>query len=200
LATNTMSTPRGGQYQLTLPDGSKVWLNAASSIRYPVTFGKTREVSITGEAWFEVAQNKSAPFIVKTITDEITVLGTSFNINSYSDEPAVKTSLAEGSIKINNKILKPGQAYINNQIISTNLAHDLAWKNNVFRFDSEDLPSILRQLSRWYDLDITNNSNIKSKFTGIISRNVNADEVLHMLEQTGKVHFKIEDRKIIVIN
>ncbi|MBO9571593.1 MAG: FecR domain-containing protein, partial [Chitinophagaceae bacterium] len=119
---NTMTTPKGGQYQLTLSDGTKVWLNAASSITYPITFTeKNRTVSITGEAYFEVAKNKTKPFIVKTTTDEITVLGTSFNVNAYADEKAMKTSLIEGSIKIGGTILQPGSAYVNGKIIKTDI-------------------------------------------------------------------------------
>ncbi|MBO9572857.1 MAG: FecR family protein, partial [Chitinophagaceae bacterium] len=154
LATfNTMSTPRGGQYQLTLSDGTKVWLNAASSITYPTAFnGNTREVKITGEVYFEVAKNKSRPFIVKTPTDEITVLGTEFNINAYQDETAVKTTLVEGSVKINNTVIKPGQAYSKGKLFKTNIQQDIAWKNGYFMFDSENITSVMRKISRWYNV------------------------------------------------
>ncbi|MBO9571981.1 MAG: FecR domain-containing protein, partial [Chitinophagaceae bacterium] len=166
MVMNTMSTPRGGQYQLTLSDGTRVWLNAASSITYPTSFTeKTREVSITGEAYFEVSTNKSKPFIVSVVskpspfekggsreinrdTDsrgiyQITVLGTSFNVNSYPDETP-KTSLIDGSIKINNSILKPGQAYTNGKITTTNITQDLAWKNGEFNFQDLNLEQAMR--------------------------------------------------------
>ncbi len=198
--TNTMRTPRGGQYQLTLPDGTKAWLNAASSITYPTTFtGKQRIVKISGEVYFEVSKNKNHPFIVQTRTDSITVLGTSFNINAYSDEAFVKTSLLEGAIQINNKILNPGQAYINGKIINANIEQAISWRNGIFRFESEELSSIFRQVSRWYDVEIENRNNINIKFTGIISRKANVSEVLKMLELTGKVHFEIKGKKIIVM-
>ncbi|MBO9572409.1 MAG: FecR domain-containing protein, partial [Chitinophagaceae bacterium] len=150
LSYNTMSTPKGGQYQLTLADGTRVWLNAASSITYPTAFNnKIREVSITGEAYFDVAKNKSQPFIVKTNEEQVTVLGTEFNINAYPDEIS-KTSLINGSVKIGAQILQPGEAFINNKIIKTNITQDIAWKNGVFDFNDLNGEQAMRQLSRWY--------------------------------------------------
>ncbi len=132
-AMNTMSTPKGGQYKLTLADGTKVWLNAASSITYPTTFTKnTRKVTVTGEVYFEVAGNSSKPFIVKTYKDEIQVLGTQFNVNAYVDESTIKTSLIEGSVKVNDKILRPGEAYSNGNVTATDLQQDIAWKRWLF--------------------------------------------------------------------
>ncbi|MBO9571230.1 MAG: FecR family protein [Chitinophagaceae bacterium] len=155
LTTNTMSTPRGGQYQLTLSDGTKVWLNAASSITYPTAFtANNRTVQIKGEAYFEVSQNKLKPFIVKSGDNEITVLGTSFNINAYGDEPVFKTSLIEGAIKVNNKIIQPGQAYVSGKIINTNIQQDIAWKNGGFDFTDITIAEAARQISRWYDVEI----------------------------------------------
>ncbi|MBO9573883.1 MAG: FecR domain-containing protein, partial [Chitinophagaceae bacterium] len=135
-------TPRGGQYQVTLSDGTQVWLNAASSIRFPNIFtGATREVEVTGEVYFEVRTNAKVPFIVKTGNEQVTVLGTSFNINSYKDEPG-KISLVEGSVKVNTVILKPGEAYTNGKIITTNVDQDIAWKNGFFSFTDANIKSV----------------------------------------------------------
>jgi transmembrane sensor len=196
---NTMSTPRGGQYQLTLPDGSKVWLNSLTTITYPTIFNKNREISITGEAYFEINPNPASPFIVKTIKDKIEVLGTSFNVNSYTDEPFVKTSLINGSIRINYKTLKPGEAFINNKIIKTNLDHDLAWKNGYFSFEKTSLQSVMRQLSRWYDVDIIYEGNIPERtFSGEIGRSLTLEQVLKGLSKT-KINYRIENRQIIIM-
>ncbi|MBO9571816.1 MAG: FecR domain-containing protein, partial [Chitinophagaceae bacterium] len=149
LATfNTMTTPKGGQYQLTLSDGTKVWLNAASSITYPTAFrGNTREVSIIGEAYFEVAKNAKQPFHVKTSKEKITVLGTEFNVHVYDEEPS-KTSLIEGSVKINDRILQPGQAFVDGKIIATNIEQDIAWKNGYFPLEGKSLRNVMRELER----------------------------------------------------
>lgn len=210
---NTLSTPRGGQYQLTLPDGSKVWLNAASSITYPTAFtGTERKVTITGEAYFEVVHNAAMPFHVSVNGIDVEDLGTHFNINAYTDEPEIKTTLLEGSVRIakaNHKlILKPGQQAIisNNQRIEITKSVDLddvvAWKDGKFRFNSVDIQSIMRQAARWYDVEVEYEDNGKvnepETFSGGISRNVNVSELLHILEITGKVHFDIEGKKIIV--
>ncbi len=150
-----MTTPRGGQYQLTLPDGTQVWLNAASSITYPTTFiEKNRTVKITGEVYFEVKKNSAKPFRVETRKDKIEVLGTNFNVNSYSEESIIKTSLLQGSVRINEKILKPGEAYLNGNIVKTNIEQDIAWKNGVFDFRNMSVEAALKQLARWYDVDI----------------------------------------------
>ena len=152
---NTLSTPRGGQYKLRLSDGTMVWLNAASSIRFPTFFrGGQREVTITGEAYFEVAKNADRPFIVHTRSESITVLGTRFNINAYPDEAFVKTSLVEGSIKIDRFVLKPGTAYADGKIVDTDIQQDIAWKNSYFNFNGSDLAAVMRQLSRWYDIEV----------------------------------------------
>ncbi len=207
---NVLSTPRGGQYQLTLPDGTKVWLNAESSIRYPTTFiGKERNVEITGEAYFEVTKNASMPFNVKVNDMTVKVLGTHFNINAYNNEPDIKTTLLEGSIKIGNNndsaILKPGQqAQISKMAplkIFNNIDIDevMAWKNGFIAFKSADIKTIMRQLSRWYDVDIVYNGNISErKFTGEIPRDENLSEVLKIL-QASNIHFKIENKKLIVM-
>ena len=195
---NTISTPKGGQYRLTLPDGTSVWLNAASSITYPTAFpGKDRMVSITGEAYFEVAKNLTKPFTVKTYKDEITVLGTSFNVNSYQDESIVKTSLLEGAVRIGDKVLKPGQAYLDGKVTETNLDQDLAWKNGVFNFNKADLPAVMRQLSRWYDIEVEYPSTLADKrFGGKMGRDLTLLQVLKLLNGVD-MHFRLEDRTIV---
>jgi transmembrane sensor len=206
---NTLSTPRGGQYQLVLPDGTKVWLNAASSITYPTAFtNKERKVTVTGEAYFEVVHNAKMPFIVKVNNQEITDLGTSFNINAYPDEANIKTTLLEGSVSVsyNNQkeLLKPGQqsqATGNNLTVvdHADLKKVMAWKNGLFRFDGDDLSTVMRSISRWYDVDVVYDVKPTDHFTGVISRNVNASEVFNMLELTGAVHFKIKDKTVTVV-
>jgi transmembrane sensor len=207
---NTISTPRGGQYQVTLADGTQVWLNAASSIRFPVVFtGAERKVEITGEVYFEVSKNAAIPFKVKTAASEVVVLGTHFNVNAYDDEAAVKTTLLEGSVKIIAagqpiKYLQPGQqSAINKQgtitvLNNADIEEALAWKNGRFQFNSADLKSILRQISRWYDVDVVYKGNVNLHFTGQLTRNDNVSKVFEELVLTGEVHFKIEGKKIIV--
>lgn len=212
LIYNTMSTPRGGQYHLILADGTNVWLNAASSIKYPAAFtGKSREVEITGEAYFEVAHNKALPFRVISKGQTIEVLGTRFNVNSYSDEPTMKTTLFEGSVKIGKDnqtvVLKPGQQAIimnngNSPAIEVMNSADtdqvLAWKNGEFSFNETDLQTVMRQIGRWYDVDIEYDGRIPvDHLSGTFSRNLNASKALALLKFTG-INFKIEGRKIIV--
>jgi hypothetical protein len=209
---NTMATPRGGQYRLQLPDGTLVWLNASSSITFPVSFPNgMRRVSITGEAYFEVARNTIKPFIV-TINDqtEVRVLGTHFNISAYQDEPVINTTLIEGSVRINHasssEILVAGQqASISEKrkmriINDANMEEVLAWKNGFFHFEGTSLQAVMRQLSRWYDTEVIFEGDVPDKaFVGSISRNVNASGVLKMLAFAG-VQFRIENRKIIVMS
>ena len=207
---NTITTPRGGQYNVTLSDGTKVWLNAASSIRFPVAFkGTERRVEITGEAYFEVAKNAAKPFKVKAVSAEIEVLGTHFNVNAYDDEAAIRTTLLEGKVKVSvsNKVarfLKPGQqAEINKEgkigvLDKADIEEVMAWKNGRFQFSSADLKSILRQISRWYDVDIEYNGNVDLHFSGQLTRNENVSKVFEKLELTGEVHFRIDNKKIIV--
>lgn len=207
---NLFSTPRGGKYEIVLSDGTKVYLNAASSIRYPTAFvGKERNVELTGEAYFEVAKNKDMPFKVSCAGQEVKVLGTHFNINAYSNEPSVKTTLLEGSVQIskgtNHELLRPGeQALIANGgsdiVINKNINVDevVAWKNGLFQFDAADVSTIMRQISRWYDVDVEFVGDVPGgTFHGKIPRNVNASQVLQILEQSG-IKLKIEGRKIIV--
>jgi ferric-dicitrate binding protein FerR (iron transport regulator) len=193
-----------------LADGTQVWLNAASSIRFPVVFtGAERKVEITGEVYFEVSKNAAIPFKVKTAASEVVVLGTHFNVNAYDDEAAVKTTLLEGSVKIIAagqpiKYLQPGQqSAINKQgtitvLNNADIEEALAWKNGRFQFNSADLKSILRQISRWYDVDVVYKGNVNLHFTGQLTRNDNVSKVFEELVLTGEVHFKIEGKKIIV--
>lgn len=196
---NTMTTPNGGQYQLTLPDGTHVWLNAASSITYPTAFtGNRREVSITGEAYFEVTKDPAKPFRVKTYKDSITVLGTNFNVHAYADESFVKTSLLEGSVKIGNSILKPGEAYLNGKVSTANVTQDVAWKNGLFNFNNADLPSVLRQLERWYDIRMRYEGKPSAvTVKGKMYRDVNLSDILEVLDKMG-LYFKMEGRTIVV--
>ncbi|WP_184549685.1 FecR family protein [Mucilaginibacter sp. FT3.2] len=207
---NTVSTPRGGQYQLVLNDGSKVWLNSASSLSFPAVFkGKTREVEITGEAYFEVAKNAKMPFRVKVNNTVVEVLGTHFNIMAYNDEAEMKTTLLEGSVKINNKqyssLLKPGQQATLGQSgpikVTDNPDVDdaVAWKEGIFQFRDAGLETIMRQAARWYDVQVSFTGKTPTKeFTGRISRNVKASELMGMLKYIG-VNFKIEDKHITIL-
>jgi hypothetical protein len=207
---NTLTTPRGGQYSIILPDGSKVWLNAASSIRYPTFFSDSeRRVELTGEAYFEIAHNAKKPFKVTFNGLEVKVLGTHFNINSYKEEKTSNTTLIEGSVSLSkgdaNVILKSGdQAQVGNSdkitvIDNVDVHNVLAWKNGYFSFDKSDLKLILRQISRWYDVDISfEGESPKRVFSGKINRNSNISDVLKILNEC-KVNFRIEGRKLIVM-
>ncbi|WP_295718053.1 FecR family protein [Mucilaginibacter sp.] len=207
---NTVSTPRGGQYQLVLDDGSKVWLNSASSLSFPAVFkGKTREVEITGEAYFEVAKNAKMPFRVKVNNTVVEVLGTHFNIMAYNDEAVMKTTLLEGSVKISNSqnfsMLKPGQQAQLNQnglikVIDNPDADDaVAWKDGIFQFRDAGIETIMRQAARWYDVQVSFAGKMPVKeFTGRISRNVKASELMGMLKYMG-INYKIEDKHITVL-
>ncbi|MBL7735372.1 MAG: FecR family protein [Chitinophagaceae bacterium] len=200
LAYNMMSTPRGGQYRLSLPDGTRVWLNASSSITYPTAFhGKERKVSMTGEAYFEVARNETKPFYVEVNNITVEVLGTHFNINAYPDEQQVTTTLLEGSVKINASFLKPGQAWTNGVIRNADTEQAVAWKNGYFNFNRVGLPAVMRQISRWYDVDVVYEGKIPDLlFLGEIQRELQLSDVLEVLKRT-EVHFKIEGKKIVVM-
>lgn len=210
---NTLSTARGEQspYVLILADGSKVWLNAASSVTYPVTFkGINREVKITGEAYFEVAHNTAHPFRVTVRNQKIEDIGTAFNINAYEDEPVIKTTLLSGSIKVDKQghtaLLKPGQVAITHpeqsyiKVDNVDTEGAVAWKNGYFLFEWENLESIMRKVSRWYDVDIefTNEQSKKSAYWGSITRYTNVSKVLKQLEETGHERFSIEGKKIVI--
>lgn len=206
---NTLSTPRGGQYNITLPDGSKVWLNSASTIIYPTSFnGKERKVEILGEAYFEVAKDATKPFRVKMNEMEVEVLGTHFNINGYQDESFVRTTLLEGKVKVRSgaveNLLNPGQqAQLGKNgniklLKNVNVEEVMAWKDGNFQFEDADIYSVMRQLARWYDLEVAYSGRLTKHFVGSISRDVNLSQVLTMLQQTGEVKFSREGKKIIV--
>ncbi len=200
---NTVATPRGGQFQISLPDGSRVWLNAGSSLRFPTLFtGGERKVELTGEAYFEIAKNAAMPFKVLANNSEIRVLGTHFNVMAYSDERHMNTTLLEGSVQIlkgADKItIKPGQAAMLSKstdkitVADVDADQSIAWKNGDFIFVDESIESIMRKVSRWYDVEVSYTGNMNNKdFTGTISRNKNVSELLRMLELTGAIHFKI---------
>jgi len=208
---NTMSTPKGRQFLLLLPDGTKVWLNAASSITYPTAFiGRERNVKITGEAYFEVAKNPKQPFKVK-INDvaEIDVLGTHFNVNAYTNEASIKTTLLEGSVRINAsqrlQTLVPGQqAQIkqDGNITTTDavdIAQIVAWKDGVFNFDGASLKEVMNQLVRWYDIDVVYEKNVPDiGFFGKISRKATLSSVLKGLAD-AKVNFRIEEGRRLIV-
>jgi len=218
VAYNTLATPAGGQFQIKLPDGTRVWLNASSSITYPTAFtGNERRVTITGEGYFEVAKDASKPFkvtIQKATGEqrpaEVEVLGTHFNINAYDDEAAVKTTLLEGKVRIVKEqsvaILKPGQqAQVSNQgklqvKENADMEEVVAWKNGEFLFQSADISTLMRQVARWYDIEISYpNGKPKDKFSGKIGRNVNLSQLLKILEYS-EVRFELKGRTLIVEN
>jgi transmembrane sensor len=203
LQYNTIQTPKGGQYQLLLPDGTHVWLNAASSLKYPVDFTSSNErrVELSGEAYFEVAHNKDKPFRVSTNKQLIEVLGTHFNVNAYEDELKTKTTLLEGSVKITagdkNTRLKPGQeADLTNtfKISEVDAREAIDWKNGYFRFDDEDLENVMRQIARWYDVKIVfdDESVKKESLVAVTTRFSNISTLLKMIEQTTDARFVIE--------
>lgn len=207
---NTISTPRGGQYNLTLSDGSRIWLNAESSLRFPASFaGDERKVELRGEGYFEVAHDQEKPFKVSLGSSEIEVLGTNFNINSYADEKNIKATLLQGSIKVKkgteSVIIKPGQQVVINHtsgsVAVTNQVNQeevIAWKNGLFQFDNTDIKNVMRQVGRWYDLEVVFEGDVPDKkITGKIYRNVNASKVLRIMEAL-KIHFKIEGRTVTV--
>jgi len=210
LAFNIIATPRGGDYEVVLPDGTKVWLNAASSLKFPVVFsGSERKVELTGEAYFEVAKNAARPFVVKTNDQTVEVLGTHFNINSYTDENAVKTTLLEGAVKVTGGPamqtlkLSPGQQSVITDgrmalIANADIGEALAWKNGKFLFHDTDLRPIMRQLSRWYDVDVEYLGPVTVRhYRGRISRNVPVSQVFEILKTSG-LNFIIDGRKVIV--
>ncbi len=213
---NTLYTPRGGEYQLTLPDGTKVWLNAETTLKYPVSFnGDTRSVSLNGEAYFEVAPNKQKPFIVN-INDkaEVKVLGTHFNINAYENEETIKTTLIEGSVQVStlgqiqspvSQTLSPGeQAAITNEgslsVQPVETYRYIAWKEGYFAYKEATLDEILKQLSRWYQFkyQFENNKVKEILFTARLKRYEAVGQVFRIIEQTGQVKFTIKDDKVIV--
>jgi transmembrane sensor len=211
ISNNTLTTPRGGQYNVILPDGTSVWLNSASSLQYPTAFtGKERVVTLTGQAYFEVAINAAQPFKVKVNGMEVQVLGTAFDIMAYADEQNINTTLVEGAVKVispqANAVLKPGQqASLNNSLATLSVKTAdvnkvMAWRNGLFIFNNTDLETIMREIARWYDVEIVNEAGNSSKlYGGSISRRKDLRNVLNLLEAGGNNHFKIEGRKVIIL-
>jgi ferric-dicitrate binding protein FerR (iron transport regulator) len=215
---NTIATPRGGQYRIILPDGSKVWLNAASSLRFPAAFtGRERTVELTGEAYFEIVKNAEKPFHVRVPSGgtngedmDVEVLGTSFNVMAYANEDKMHTTLLEGKVKVKQgaraENLSPGRQAIVDQtthameVADGNIDQAVAWKDGLFRFKETDIRELMRQVERWYDVEVVYRTTRGDQdFTGVVSRNKNVSTLLQMLELTGTVHFKIEGATIIVL-
>jgi transmembrane sensor len=206
---NTLTTPRGGQFRIVLPDGSNVWLNAASSLRFPTAFaGKERAVELQGEAYFEIAENTQQPFKVMVNDMTVQVLGTHFNVMAYADEQQARTTLLQGAVKVVRGVqaltLKPGQQAVTDHQSNINLKENInleevvAWKNGYFQFNHEPLEGVMRQVGRWYDAEIAYEGNVPSReFGGQVLRSSSITDVLKMLELTG-VHFRVEGKKIIV--
>lgn len=209
---NKIITPRGGQYQVTLPDGSKVWLNASSSLRFPVAFnGSERVVELTGEAWFDVAQQPSKPFKVQVAgisqPMQVDVLGTSFNIQAYPEEPVHAATLINGKVKVvsgnEQTTLQPAQqarvAGNDLSVVNADLEEVLAWKNGIFYLQDANIQTIMRQISRWYDVEVVYEGNVQQQFVGKIPRSMNLSDVLKVLESTGWVHFRFEGKTVTVM-
>jgi transmembrane sensor len=209
---NTLSTAKGETYQVILPDGTKVWLNAASSLTYPASLNVdgARKVKLEGEAYFEVAKlYGKIPFVVNSKGQDVTVLGTHFNIDSYADEKTTRTTLLEGAVKVSsfigsNVVLKPGEQadLLDNEIkvMSVDTDEMVAWKNGYFKFVDEDMQSIMRKIARWYNVDISYSGDIPNEvFSGRISRSKSISQVLKMIESANSVHFKVEGRRVTVI-
>jgi len=208
-AYNTLTTPAAGQFQVMLPDGSKVWLNNASSLRYPVAFtGKDREVELKGEAYFEIAHNSRQPFKVRVDGMLVDVLGTSFNISAYADERTIKTTLLTGAVRVSKgdvgTLLKPNEQVQLNETGKLSVVKDVdvdaevAWKSGLFHFERADIKTVMRVLARWYDLDVQYEGPITShEFGGYIERSLNLSQVLEIL-QKNQVHFDLDGRKLTV--
>lgn len=206
---NTLTTPRGGQYQITLSDGSKAWLNAESSIYFPTNFtGNERRVRITGEVYFEIEKNPDMPFKVEVGPIEIRVWGTQFNVNAYDSREIVKTTLLEGSVELtrakSSLTLRPGQqAQMTsngeiNVIENVNIGEVVAWKTGYFQFNSADIETVMQQVARWYDVEVIFEGKVTTLFGGSIPRDMSASKVFKALELTGGVHFKIDGKTVIV--
>ena len=199
--------PRKGYFKLKLPDGSSVWLNAESSIKYPSSFpAHERRVEVTGETYFEVAKDPSKPFVVAVNRISVTALGTAFNVNAYSNEGALQATLVEGSIKVSapnkEKVLKVNeQISIHDQdwkVKSTETSYVIAWVDNKFKFKNETIEEVMRKIERWYDIKVSYKDEIKFHFNGTIHRDLPVSKLLKLLEETGQVHFTIEGDVITV--
>jgi len=212
LVYNTLATAKGGQTMVVLADGTKVWLNALSSLKFPSAFiGEGREVELTGEAYFEVEKNPKMPFHVKVADMKVEVLGTHFNVMAYDDENSIKTTLLEGSVKVSkeneSRLIVPGeQATLNKAkgnilvVKDVDTEEALAWKNGLFEFNRLDVAGIMRQVGRWYDVEVSyEGSPVNRSFSGIVNRNSNLSQVMKILE-SANIHFRIEGKKMILKN
>ena len=204
---NIIQTPRGGEYSVNLPDGTKVMLNAESSLKFPVSFAnrQQRVVELSGEAYFEVAHNRNQPFKVISAGQEVQVLGTDFNVNAYADEPATVTTLVAGSVSVSHggafKVIKPGQATVVTDVILIRPADErsIAWKSGIISFNKANIETIMRQVSRWYDVEVTYAGKIPQRlFSGEISRNANLSELIAILESSN-IQFKFNKRHITIL-
>lgn len=200
---NTLTTQKGNQYHLTLPDGTRVWLNASSSITFPSVFsGKQRQVNISGEAYFEVAKNGQQPFVVRQGSMDVEVLGTSFDVNGYGDEGEVKTTLLEGKVRAGGSVLAPGQQAVVSKGVSVvkdaDIEEVMSWKNGAFSFKDAGIEAIMQQVERWYDVEVVYEAKIKTHFVADIRRDVPLSQLLKLLEETDQIHFRIDGRKVIV--
>ena len=206
---NTVRTPKGGQYQVTLPDGSRVWLNAATALRFPTAFtGKDRTVELTGEAYFEIAPLKDQPFKVKVGEMTVDVLGTHFNVMAYDDEESFHTTLLTGAVRVEGgntaRLLKPGEEAslrLDTKDLSVAEADTdqvVAWKNGLFQFEGATLKEVMRQVARWYDVDVHYEGTVEKHFSGFIARKAPLADVLHLLERAGKTSFTLEGRTVTV--
>lgn len=197
VAFATVSTPNGRTQYITLSDGTQVWLNAGSSVTFPTAFkGSTREVSMTGEVYFEVAKDESKHFFAQTKTDRIEVKGTHFNINAYN---TVKTTLLEGAVKIGETLLTPGHQYVSGSVDEVDVREVMAWKNGMFRFSGANIRDIMAEVARWYNVDVVYEGDIsKLDFNAAVPRQANIAELLKTLELTKTVEFNIENNRIIV--
>lgn len=206
---NTLTTPRGRQFQLALPDNSRIWLNASSSVTFPTAFvGLQRKIQITGEAYMEITKDAAHPFVVTVRGMDITVLGTSFNVNSYADEPALKTTLVEGRVTLQaagrQLLLSPGQQGILEQddftlVKSADVDAALLWKNGMILLDKVDLPALMRVISRWYDVEVEVKPGIVApEFIGRVPRSLSLEALIAALKMNSKLNFEIQGRKVIV--
>lgn len=208
---HVLSTTKGETYRIKLPDGTQVWLNAASALKYPASFALqgTREVELTGEAYFEVAKDAERPFVVRSAGQHIQVLGTHFNVNSYTDEPSVRTTLVEGLVEVTSASQKlqlhPGQqsSLTSNgrlKLQTVDTAPIIAWTNHEFMFDGDDIESVMRKIARWYNVEVIfEGKKTTEKFGGGISRFDDVKQVLSLLEKTGGVHFRIDGKTLYVL-
>lgn len=207
---NTISVPRGGQYQITLPDGTKVWLNSATTLTYPVAFaGHERTVSLTGEAYFEVVKNKAVPFKVNANGTAVLVTGTTFNVTAHTDEKTVKTTLVTGRVEVargtQRTVLNPGQQAISSpytsiQTKTIDTDYAIAWVNGDFLFEDQDIQTIMKDIARWYNVDVTFKGAIPSKkFGGTYTRSKGLEELLGYLESLSGMRFKLEERRVTVM-